>query len=96
MILERVLILIAFGALAVALAFLFLIARFYEIKAREPVRARLFLGLAALLFAAGVALAFDSDGTQGNVISDTLMFLGGSGTIALEYFLLTVLTRRKT
>ncbi len=91
---ERVLIFAAFAAFTLLLGFVFLIARFYEIKAREKIFARAFLPLALLFLFAGGWLALGLG--AGDAVSDALLIVAGVGTLGMDYFLFNRLTRRRS
>ncbi len=91
----RFLLMLAAILLASLLAFLFLIARFYERKARENVFARLFLVVAALFLLAGARYAFFAESFIGDAAGDALLLLAGVSALALNYNLTAVLMRRR-
>ncbi|MBI3742027.1 MAG: hypothetical protein HY257_09785 [Chloroflexi bacterium] len=92
--LERGLALTAGLTFAVNLYFLFRLARFYELKSGKRVHARLYLPVAALFGLAGAQVALFAHSLSTDVLGDLILFIGGSGALALNYFVVTALTRR--
>ena len=79
--------------IAILLLFLFLIARFYERKARQKSHYQLFL-LPLVLFLLGI-LRYDflfAGNFVGDLLGDTLFFVGGVATAILGYHLLDLMT----
>ncbi len=91
---ERGLILLAGAAFALNLFFLFLLARFYEIKSRERIYAWGFLLLIALMALVGVRYALISHTETSDALGDLLLGVGGVGTLVLNYFVSSAMTRR--
>jgi len=74
------------------IAFLFLVARFYEVKSGARSHFRLFL-LSILLFLMAAAFsAFGPGGWVADPIANVLFFLGGATLIVLDGFLLRLMT----
>jgi len=79
--------------IAILLFFFFLIARFYERKARQKSHYQLFL-LPLVLFLLGI-LRYDflfAGNFVGDLLGDTLFFVGGVATGILGYHLLDLMT----
>jgi len=79
--------------IAILLFFFFLIARFYERKARQKSHYQLFL-LPLVLFLLGI-LRYDflfAGNFVGDLLGDTLFFVGGVATAILGYHLLDLMT----
>lgn len=90
--LQRVLTLYAWIVAVILVAFLLLIARFYEVKSGERTYYRLFLVPALLFLTAGLRYAFASDGWVGDFSADLLLFVGGASAILLGQSLLKLMT----
>jgi hypothetical protein len=92
---ERGLILLAGAAFALNLFFLYLLARFYEIKSRERIYAWGFLLLIAPMLLAGVQYALFSQTETGDARGDLLLGAGGVGVLVLNHFVSSTMTRRR-
>jgi hypothetical protein len=90
--LEPALTLYAWIAAVLFMAFLFLIARFYEVKSRERTYFRLFLVPAILFLTAGIRYAFAADSWVGDSAADLLLFFGGISALLLGQNLLRLMT----
>jgi len=90
--LQPVLTVYAWIVAVVLVAFLALIARFYEVKSGERTYFRLFLVPALLFLTAGLRYAFASDGWVGDLSADLLLCVGGASAILLGQSLLRRMT----
>jgi hypothetical protein len=82
----------AWGAIAILLLFLYLIARFYERKAGQRSYYRFFLIPMGLFLFAAISYAFFAADFVGAPAGDAAFFAGGMVMFLLGYFLLDLMT----